>query len=65
MNKLTFLSVCTLVIAMGGCGKHKCDLKSDADKQAFGDIAAMTGGAFSCFVSNNELVASHGRIRGE
>jgi hypothetical protein len=60
MTKLTFLGACALTIAVGACSKHKCDLSSDADKQAFGDIAAMTGGAFSCMVSNGELIASHG-----
>ena len=60
MKTLTILGACTLIIALGACSKHKCDLSAEADKQAFGEIAAMTGGAFSCFVSNGELIASHG-----
>ena len=60
MKTLPFLGACAMMVALGACSKHKCDLSSDSDKQSFGEIAAMTGGAFSCMVSNGELIASHG-----
>jgi hypothetical protein len=56
----TLISLAVFFLALQGCAKHECKLESDADKQAFGGVAEMTGGAFSCFVSNGELVASHG-----
>lgn len=58
MKVLAF--VCALVMGVGACSKHTCDLSSGSDKTTFGDVAPMTGGAFSCFVSNGELVATHG-----
>ena len=60
MNKLAFASLLVLVAVAPACKKHKCDLSNGSDKETFGDIAPMTHGAFSCFVSNGELVASHG-----
>ena len=49
-----------MVMVVAACSKHKCDLSSGSDKETFGDVAPMTHGAFSCFVSNGELVASFG-----
>jgi hypothetical protein len=60
MKTVTMLGACVVVAALAGCSKHSCDLSSDADKQSFGEIAAMTGGAHHCMVSNGELVATHG-----
>ena len=57
MKILTFACLC---LALAGCSKHKCDLSSGSDKETFGDVAPVTKGAFSCFVSNGELVASFG-----
>lgn len=56
----TALLLLALSLGAAGCSKHECKLESDSDKQAFAEVAEMTGGAFSCFVSNGELVASHG-----
>lgn len=56
----TLIALAALVLVVQGCSKHDCKLESDSEKQSFGEIAEMTGGAFSCFVSNGELVASHG-----
>ena len=50
----------TAAMTSAACAKHKCDLSSGSDKETFGDVAPMTHGAFSCFVSNGELVASFG-----
>lgn len=48
--KLLLASVLLVSLAgLGGCAKHDCKLESDAEKSAFGDIAPMTKGAFSCF----------------
>lgn len=60
MKMLSLVGACALVIGVGACSKHKCDLSSGTDKQTFGDIAPMTGGAFSCMVSGGELVATYG-----
>jgi len=61
MKQIAFASLCVvLVTGLGACSKHKCDLSSGSDKETFGDVAPMTHGAFSCYVSNGELVASHG-----
>jgi hypothetical protein len=54
------LAIVVVFLGLAACSKHKCDLSSGSDKETFGDVAPMTGGAFSCFVSNGELVASHG-----
>jgi hypothetical protein len=56
----TFALCVALAVVGFGCSKHDCKLESESDKKAFGEVAEMTGGAFSCFVSNSELVASHG-----
>jgi hypothetical protein len=60
MKNLMVGAVCLVVMALPACAKHKCDLSSGSDKETFGDVAPMTHGAFSCFVSNGELVASFG-----
>ena len=60
MKMLTFVCASALMIGVGACSKHKCDLSSGSDKQTFGDVAPMTGGAFSCMVSDGELVATFG-----
>ena len=60
MIKLAFASMVLVLAFAAGCSKHKCDLSSGSDKETFGDVAPMTHGAFSCYVSNGDLVASHG-----
>ena len=60
MTKLKLFGFAMMMAGAVACSKHKCDLSSGSDKTTFGDVAPMTGGAFSCFVSNGELVASHG-----
>jgi hypothetical protein len=49
----------SLLVSALGCGKHDCKLESESDQKAYGEIAEMTKGAFSCFPSNGELVATH------
>lgn len=53
------MSICGSLGAVG-CSKHDCKLESESDKADFGEVAEMTKGAFSCFPSNGELVASFG-----
>lgn len=60
MKMLTLLGACALMVGAAACSKHKCDLSSGSDKQTFGEIAPMTGGAFSCMVTDGELIATHG-----
>lgn len=60
MKSLRVGGLVAMVFVVAACSKHKCDLSSGSDKETFGDVAPMTHGAFSCFVSNGELVASHG-----
>ena len=60
MKNLRVVGWVAMVAVAAACSKHKCDLSSGSDKETFGDVAPMTHGAFSCFVSNGELVASHG-----
>jgi hypothetical protein len=55
----------SLVVSTSACSKHKCELESDAEKEAFGTLAEMTQGASICLVSNGpegkpEMVATHG-----
>jgi hypothetical protein len=49
-----------LALAAAGCSKHDCELASESDKKNFGEVAEMTGGAANCFLSNGELIATHG-----
>lgn len=58
--KLLFLSSIGASLGLLGCAKHDCKLESESDKADFGEVAEMTKGAFSCFPSNGELVASFG-----
>jgi hypothetical protein len=60
MKNLMAVGAVSMLLALSACAKHKCDLSSGSDKETFGDVAPMTHGAFSCFVSNGELVASFG-----
>ena len=60
MKSLRIVGLVAIVSVVAACSKHKCDLSSGSDKETFGEIAPMTHGAFSCFASNGELVASHG-----
>lgn len=40
-----------------GCSKHKCELETDAQKSAFGELADMTAGAERCYVKGTSLIA--------
>jgi len=60
MKNLMAVGAVSMVLALSACAKHKCDLSNGSDKETFGEVAPMTHGAFSCFVSNGELVASFG-----
>lgn len=60
MKMLNVVGGLAMLAMVAGCAKHKCDLSSGSDKETFSEIAPMTHGAFSCFVQNSELVASHG-----
>lgn len=56
---LRYTLMMVALAALAGCSKHDCDLSSEADQKAFGEVAEMTKGAHSCMVSNNELIATH------
>jgi hypothetical protein len=60
MRALRAAGLFAMVAVVGACAKHKCDLSSGSDKETWGDVAPMTHGAFSCYVSNGELIASFG-----
>jgi hypothetical protein len=44
------VTAAVLSISLFGCSKNKCKLDTDGKKQAFGQLADMTHGAFSCDV---------------
>ena len=60
MRALRAVGLVAMVMVAGACAKHKCDLSSGSDKETYGDVAPMTHGAFSCYVSDGTLVASFG-----
>jgi hypothetical protein len=49
--KLALLgAIAVISLSTLACSKHECSFKTDAEKQAFGTLADMTQGAFSCGV---------------
>lgn len=43
--------------ALTGCSEHDCKLETEEQKQTFGEIAAMTKGANTCFVASPSIGA--------
>ncbi len=60
--KRTLLVLFTVGVSLlsAACSKNKCSLDSDGKKQAFGALADMSEGAFSCDIDGNREVG--GRI---
>lgn len=57
MKTLLLAVTAALCLSSVACSKNKCDLKTDGDKQAFGALADMTHGAFSCDVEGHSAIA--------
>jgi hypothetical protein len=45
--------------ALSACSEHNCSLNSERDEEKFGELAPVTAGADSCFISEGDLVATH------
>lgn len=50
MKLTVFFTALALSVSAFACSKHNCKLDADNKKQAFGTLADMTEGAFSCDV---------------
>jgi hypothetical protein len=49
-------SALVVFLALAACSKHECELDTDGKKAAFGALADMTAGAYSCDVEGAALI---------